>query len=161
MDISAANKDFSKQHPRYVIADHGKVVSVVEELGLAHFLICDGMFVDAELPECTELLIENGEYILRETGETLLERKDTIRIYPTMIVSKKKFHGSIFRPSESYPDHPHFYPLSNFVHDRLTRDRDIKPETIVCPVTNLEVPINFECLCGEVHKQQINGDEPE
>ena len=161
MNISVANIDFSSQHPRYLIADHGKVVAVVKELGLFHFLICDGMIVDAELEELVDMSLENGGWIFAETVELNAKRKDTLRIYPTMIIAKTIFHGSIFRPSQSYPNHPYFYPLSNFAQNRLSHDKAIKLESIVCPVTNLETPLDCECLCGEVHLPQSVGDEPE
>ena len=154
MNIETAIKIFRSNHSRFVEADHGKTLEVVEELGLieAKFEIGAGVIFDTEMVECSHLTFEHDEYKLYEDCETFKRRAETIRIYPTMILAKHQFNGSAVKTCNTYAHHPHFYPLSNFSDRIRLRSPIIEAQTVLCPSTFLRTPIGFECLCGQVHQ---------
>lgn len=154
MNIETAIKIFGSNHSRFVEADHGKILEVVEELGLieAKFEIGAGVIFDTEMVECSHLTFENNEYKLYEDCETFQRRTETIRIYPTMILAKLQFNGSTIKTGNTYAHHPYFYPLSNFSGRSNLTSPIIEAQTVLCPSTFLVAPIGFECLCGQVHQ---------
>lgn len=154
MNIETAMKIFGSNHSKFVEADHGKTLEVVEELGLieAKFEIGTGVIFDTEMVECSHLTFEHDEYKLYEDCETLKRRAEIIRIQPTMILAKRQFNGSTIKTGNTYAHHPYFYPLSNFSDKSSLKSSIIEAQTVLCPSTFLVTAIGFECLCGQVHQ---------
>jgi len=131
MNIDQAITEFeNRRGKKYSQGDSQKIRAVVAELRLSQFDI-QGDGAGSEL---------------------VYDIDNVLHIHPTMLVAGTPYKDSFNRGPEPYVKYPHFFQLEGWSRDSAaTREKGGVTE-VLCATNFMWVPVNTECLCGQVHQ---------